>query len=79
MAEGDDWRIGIRKPCMRCKVVTLDQETRPTPAIKEPLKTLAEMATQPGRKSAFFGQNAILLAGDRQTVRLGNRVMATQH
>lgn len=76
-ADGDAWRIGVRKPCKRCKVVTVDQETGARPAIREPLKTLAEMATQPGMKGAFFGQNAILLAGDGQTIRVGDPVTAT--
>lgn len=76
-ADGADWRIGIRKPCKRCKVVTVDQESGATPVIKEPLKTLAEMATQPGMKGAFFGQNAILLAGDGETVRVGDGVTVT--
>ena len=73
----DDWRIGIRKPCKRCKVITVDQANGTTPLIKEPLKTLAEMATQPGMKGAFFGQNAILLDGDGQTVAVGDRVTAS--
>lgn len=78
LAGEDDWRIGIRKPCKRCRVVTVDQESGTTPAIREPLKTLAEMATQPGLKGAFFGQNAILLAGDRHTVRIGDPVTVTR-
>lgn len=74
--DGDRWRIGIRKPCKRCKVVTVDQQTGTTPALKEPLKTLAEMATQPGMKGAFFGQNAIPLSGEGQTLRVGDPVAA---
>ncbi len=71
------WRIGLRKPCKRCKVITVDQRNGDRPALKEPLKTLAEMATQPGMKGAFFGQNAILLAGDGRTVRVGDPVTAS--
>lgn len=78
VATGDGWRIGIRKPCKRCKVVTVDQDNGTRPVIKEPLKTLTEMATQPGMKGAFFGQNAILLAGDGRTVRVGDPVTATR-
>ncbi len=77
-ADGEAWRIGIRKPCKRCKVVTVDQEAGATPVIREPLQTLAEMATQPGLKGAFFGQNAILLAGDGQTLRVGDPVTPTR-
>lgn len=72
--DGNGGRIGLRKPCKRCKVITVDQQSGETPLIKEPLKTLAEMATQPGMKGAFFGQNAILLAGDQQTLRVGDPI-----
>ena len=74
---GCDWKIGIRKPCKRCKVITVDQDSGVTPVITEPLKTLAEMATQPGMKGAFFGQNAILLAGDGETLRVGDPITTT--
>ncbi len=77
-AAGAGWRIGLRKPCKRCKVITVNQETGATPVIREPLKTLAEMATQPGMKGAFFGQNAILLAGDGQQIRVGDPVTSTR-
>ncbi|MFW5969751.1 MAG: MOSC domain-containing protein [Halofilum sp. (in: g-proteobacteria)] len=76
--DGNRWRIGLRKPCKRCGVITVDQETGETPVLKEPLKTLAEMATQPDMKGAFFGQNAIVLAGDGQTIRIGESVTATR-
>lgn len=76
--EGAGWRIGIRKPCKRCKVVTVDQQTGATPVLKEPLKTLSEMATQPGMKGAFFGQNAIVLEGDQKIVQVGDPIMVNR-
>ncbi len=63
--EEDSWRsfrIGDQsfrgvKPCSRCVVVTIDQET----AIKsrEPLATLAGYRRDPGKKNVHFGQNVI--------------------
>ncbi|WP_275286876.1 MOSC domain-containing protein [Halomonas elongata] len=65
-------RLGLRKPCKRCKIITQDQRTGVAPTPKEPLKTLVEMATQPGLKGAFFGQNATLLAGEGRELRVGD-------
>lgn len=70
-------RLGLRKPCKRCKIITQDQRTGEAPVPKEPLKTLVEMATQPGWRGAFFGQNAILLGGEGETLRVGERLTAT--
>ncbi|SHJ88758.1 MOSC domain-containing protein [Halomonas caseinilytica] len=70
----EEVRLGLRKPCKRCKIITQDQRTGDAPTPKEPLKTLVEMATQPGWKGAFFGQNAILLAGEGRELRVGDRV-----
>lgn len=77
-AAGQWWRIGLRKPCKRCKVITVDQDNGTMPALTEPLGTLAEMPTQPGMRGAFFGQNAILLTGDGQTLRVGDPVTVTR-
>ncbi|MDR5859462.1 MOSC domain-containing protein [Halomonas eurihalina] len=71
-------RLGLRKPCKRCKIITQDQYTGVAPAPKEPLKTLVEMATQPGMKGAFFGQNAILLAGQDRELRVGDRLTVSR-
>ncbi|MCW4149200.1 MOSC N-terminal beta barrel domain-containing protein [Halomonas sp. 18H] len=65
-------RLGLRKPCKRCKIITQDQRSGEAPSPKEPLKTLAEMDTQPGWKGAFFGQNAIPLAGVDAALRVGD-------
>ncbi|MDT8894255.1 MOSC N-terminal beta barrel domain-containing protein [Halomonas sp. I1] len=67
-------RLGLRKPCKRCKIITQDQHTGVAPVPREPLKTLVEMATQPGWKGAFFGQNATLLAGEGRELRVGDRL-----
>ncbi|MCB8880946.1 MOSC domain-containing protein [Acidisoma cellulosilytica] len=75
--EEDRWRrirIGsvtfrIVKPCSRCIVTTVDQETGERPDKTEPLKTLGRMRRAPG--GVMFGQNLIpdgvgqIAVGDR--------------
>ncbi|ALM53167.1 MOSC domain-containing protein [Halomonas huangheensis] len=69
---GPGYRLGIRKPCKRCKIITIDQRSGETPSVKEPLRSLVELDTQPGWKGAFFGQNAIIESGVGATLRVGD-------
>ncbi|WP_016856064.1 MOSC domain-containing protein [Halomonas smyrnensis] len=74
---GSGIRLGLRKPCKRCKIITQDQRTGEAPEPKEPLKTLVEMDAQPGWKGAYFGQNAVPLDGIGRTLRVGDDAAAT--
>lgn len=74
---GPDYRLGIRKPCKRCKIITIDQHSGETPSVKEPLRSLVELDTQPGWKGAFFGQNAIIESGVGATLRVGDALDIT--
>lgn len=69
-------RLGLRKPCQRCKITTVDQTTGEVAVPGEPLRTLVEMNTRlaPG---GYFGQNAILLAGDGRTLAVGDALAAS--
>jgi len=69
--------LGIRKPCKRCKVTTVNQQTGEIPDVKEPLRTLAAMNPFPDQTGAFFGQNAILLGGNGSTIRVGDSLSAS--
>ncbi|MBY6188375.1 MOSC N-terminal beta barrel domain-containing protein [Marinobacter hydrocarbonoclasticus] len=72
---GPGFTLAIRKPCQRCPVITVDQAkgTRPNP--KEPLQTL--MGLNPlEKKGAFFGGNAILLAGEGVAISVGDSLEA---
>ncbi|TLF51945.1 MOSC domain-containing protein [Halomonas urmiana] len=64
-------RLGLRKPCQRCKITTVDQTTGEIAVPGEPLRTLVEMNTRraPG---GYFGQNAILLTGSGRTLAVGD-------
>lgn len=68
------YSLGLRKPCKRCQIPTVDQHTGEIPRPGEPLQTLVEMKTQPTLKGGHFGQNAILLAGEGATIRVGDSV-----
>lgn len=71
-----DFTLTLRKPCKRCKITTVDQQTAQIPVPAEPLKTLIALNTQPSLKGGYFGQNATLNAGDGHTIRVGDEVTA---
>ncbi|KAA0011129.1 MOSC domain-containing protein [Billgrantia pellis] len=70
------YRMGLRKPCQRCKITTVDQARGTIAVPGEPLQTLIEMKTQPRRPGAYFGQNATLLEGAGQTIAVGDALGA---
>ena len=77
LAAADDvWRLGLRKPCQRCKVTTVDQQSGEIAVPGEPLRTLVEMNTRlaPG---GYFGQNAIVLAGEGARLAVGDALVAS--
>jgi hypothetical protein len=71
------YRFAIRKPCQRCKITTVDQQTGVIAAPKEPLKTLTAMNPYPHLTGAFFGQNATLSFGDKAEIRVGDTLENT--
>ena len=60
------------KPCARCVVTTIDQETGDT--AKEPLKTLASYRT--GNNKVYFGQN--ILYKQQGTIKVGDELKVVQ-
>jgi uncharacterized protein len=73
-ADGTVYELALRKPCKRCKVTTVDQQTGIIEEPKEPLKTLTLMNRHPGRHGAFFGQNATLESGEGETIKVGDHL-----
>lgn len=69
------WRLGLRKPCQRCKITTVDQHRGEIAVPGEPLRTLVEMNTRlaPG---GYFGQNAIVLEGEGASLTVGDELTA---
>lgn len=76
-AEVGAYRFGLRKPCQRCKITTVNQVTGTIEVPGEPLQTLIAMKTQPLRPGAYFGQNSTLLAGEGQLIAVGDELIAT--
>ncbi|MCE8023419.1 MOSC domain-containing protein [Halomonas sp. MCCC 1A11058] len=68
------YRFGLRKPCQRCKITTVDQANGTIDIPGEPLQTLIEMKTQPLRPGAYFGQNATLLGGAGESLAVGDEL-----
>lgn len=74
----DGWRrlrigeveLKLVKPCSRCVVTTVDQNSGEIPDRREPLRTLAGFRQRPG--GVMFGQNA--LVEKTGCVRVGDRV-----
>lgn len=73
-APNDGYQLALRKPCERCKVTTIDQRSGFIAEAKEPLATLVKMKTQPDLKGAFFGQNALLIKGQKQLIKVGDEL-----
>lgn len=69
---GGRYRFGLRKPCQRCKITTINQASGTIEVPGEPLQSLIQMKTQPLRPGAYFGQNATLLDGAGQTIAVGD-------
>lgn len=73
----DTFRLGVRKPCKRCKVTTVDQSSGVIKNPKEPLRTLTKMETVSGLRGAYFGMNSVLLKGSGETIRVGDQLRFT--
>ena len=71
VCEKSGYQFGLRKPCKRCKITTIDQDTGLIENPKEPLATLAKLKFSEEKNGAFFGQNAILL-GENAFLRVGD-------
>jgi uncharacterized protein YcbX len=69
-------RFRIVKPCTRCAITTTDQQSG-TRDGDEPLRTLHSYRFDRNLKGVLFGQNAILLAGEGQMLRVGDEVKLT--
>ena len=69
-------RFRIVKPCDRCAITTTDQQTG-TRDGDEPLRTLKRYRFDPNLKGVLFGQNAILLSGEGEMLKVGDEVQLT--
>ena len=66
------YEFGLRKPCKRCKVTTINQDSGEIIDFKEPLSTLTSLNFSSENYGAFFGQNAILLSDQDCVISVGD-------
>jgi uncharacterized protein YcbX len=66
------YEFGLRKPCKRCKITTINQDTGEIIDFKEPLSTLTSLHFSSENYGAFFGQNAILLSDQDCVISVGD-------
>jgi len=72
-----NYEFGLRKPCKRCKITTINQNSGEIIDFKEPLATLTSLRFSDDNHGAYFGQNAILLSDQDCIVSVGDILQAS--
>ena len=72
ISQDGNYEFGLRKPCKRCKITTINQDSGEIIDFKEPLRTLTLLNFNSENYGAFFGQNAILLSDQDCVVSVGD-------
>ena len=72
ISQDGNYEFGLRKPCKRCKITTINQDSGEIIDFKEPLSTLTTLNFSSENYGAFFGQNAILLSNKECIVSVGD-------
>ncbi len=72
-----NYEFGLRKPCKRCKITTINQDSGEIIDFKEPLETLTSLGFSDDNPGAYFGQNAILLSDQDCIVIVGDVLQTT--
>ena len=72
ISQDGSYEFGLRKPCKRCKITTINQDSGEIMDFKEPLLTLTSLYFSSENYGAFFGQNAILLSDKKCVVSVGD-------
>jgi len=68
------YSLGLRKPCKRCKIITINQDDGKIVNPKEPLATLTSLRFSDEINGAFFGQNAIFLSLKNYILKVGDEL-----
>ena len=74
LCQKSGYNFGLRKPCKRCKIITINQDDGKIDNPKEPLATLTSLRFSDEIKGAFFGQNAILLSNKSNILKVGDEL-----
>jgi hypothetical protein len=72
ISQDGNYEFSLRKPCKRCKITTINQDSGKIIDFKEPLSTLTSLHFNSENYGAFFGQNAILLSNKECIVSVGD-------
>ncbi len=70
----DQYTLSLVKPCSRCKITTIDQDTAEIAQPNEPLHTLMKMNPFSDLKGAYFGENTVLASGLGSTIAVGDQL-----
>jgi uncharacterized protein YcbX len=68
--------LRLVKPCARCSITTTNQQVGAVDGV-EPLRTLKEYRFDKVLRGVMFGQNAIIVSGAGQTLRVGDSLDVT--
>ncbi|MBT7390076.1 MAG: MOSC domain-containing protein [Gammaproteobacteria bacterium] len=74
LCQQSGYSFGLRKPCKRCKIITINQDDGKIDNPKEPLATLTSLRFSDAINGAFFGQNAILLSTRNYILKVGDEL-----
>ncbi len=74
LCQQSGYSFGLRKPCKRCKIITINQDDGKIDNPKEPLATLTSLRFCDEINGAFFGQNAILLSMKNYILKVGDEL-----
>ncbi len=75
VCQDGQYEFGLRKPCKRCKITTINQDNGEIIDFKEPLQTLTSLKFGGDIYGAYFGQNAILLSNHDCIVSVGDTLL----
>jgi len=77
VCQDGNYEFGLRKPCKRCKITTINQNSGEIIDFKEPLATLTSLGFSDDNYGAYFGQNAILLSDQNCIISVGDVLQAS--
>jgi len=70
-----DYQLRHCYPCQRCVIPTIDVNTGLRHSQQQPFSLIAEINSMPNKtKAPAFGENAILIKGHGQTIRVGDNL-----
>lgn len=72
--EHESFRLDLRKPCVRCHIISIDQQRGISKNSRELHQSLMHINPKENLPGSYFGQNAILAQGQGNSIRVGDQV-----